>query len=91
MAIQPAGGKVSVHLSPSRHRLSFQIWICIQLGKKLLYRKQSGSHHKGLIAVVSTAPIAWFENLGHGYLGHFFTVAENAEFGLTGEHLPASE
>jgi hypothetical protein len=85
-------GKMGVHLAAGAEGLPFRIRVGVQLGKELLNRGEAGGEHKGLVAVISRPEISGLEELGHGHLGHFLAIAENAEFGLACQDLfPAQE
>src|SRR5690554_7794186 len=63
--------------------------FAIKQGKKVFWGGHACSQQKGLVAVVTRAPVALPELFGHGNLGHFFSISKNAEFGFPGEDFPA--
>src|SRR6218665_4042197 len=65
--------------------------MAIQTGKKLLDCHFADRHHKSLVTVVTRTEIAIAERLCHGSLRYFFTVAENTEFGFSGQHFTTPE
>src|SRR4029078_13289838 len=79
------------HLTATAKWFFFKARLGIKLCKKLLYRCQASCKTEGLVAVIPRAKIAWLEKLGHCYMGYFFTTAEDAKLGFTGEQFLASE
>ena len=61
--------------------------IAVQLCKEFLCGKQSGSHHEGLVTVITRPPVPDPELLCKCYLGNLFSVAEDTKFCLAGKHL----
>ena len=51
-----------------------------------VYRGTARGKSKSLVAVITAVKITRPEEFGHGNLGHFFTVAENPEFSLSGQY-----
>ena len=52
---------------------------------------QPAGEHKGLVAVIAGAEIAWVEESRQGELGNLFAVAENAKFRFAAEHFTATD
>ncbi len=72
-------------------RVHFIVGIAVNHGKKLFGLKQAKRQHKGLVAVVPRAPVAFAKGFCHGKLGYFFAIAKNAKMGPAVVYLPPSE
>ena len=59
----------------------------VKLGEKALDGDFTQGEHEGLVAVIATAEVAVAKGVGHGDLGRFFAIAEDAEFGTAAQHL----
>ena len=84
-------GEMRVHLPPGAVGIVGRIRIGIQLGEEFGEGCLPRGKSEGLIPVIARKEVTRLEKLGGGYLGHFFTVAKNAEFGFAGKYLLAAE
>ena len=89
--IEAAAGKVVVHHAPAIVGVGRDIGIAVKLAEKAFEAHHAGSQHKGLVAVISRSPVAIFKRLCHGQLGHLFSIAKYAKFGLTRQHLAPAQ
>ena len=71
--------------------LALEIGVGVELGEELLHGEQAEGHHEGLVTVVAGAEVAGAEGPRQGDLGDLLAVAEDAELGLAGEHLPPAD
>ena len=65
--------------------------MSIELCKELLHITLPGGEHKGLVTVVSAAPVTRACSSGHRKLGNFLAVAKDPELGLAGKHFLAAQ
>jgi hypothetical protein len=89
--VQAAGREVAVHAAAGAARVGVHIGVGVQLREPLLHGELADGEHEGHVAVVATAPIAIAELFGHGHLGQFLAIAEDAELGFAGKHLLATQ
>ena len=64
------------------------IWLAV--GEILLPGKLANGGHKGLVAVVAGPEVAVLKGAGHGQLGHFLAIAEDAKLGFAHEYFLAA-
>ena len=82
---------MAVHLASGAGRFRVDVGMCVELREPLLHGQLADGEHEGLVAVISAAPIAGAELLGHAHLRQFLSVAEDAELGFPCEHFLAAE
>ena len=80
-----------VHAAPAGPGVVRDVGVGVELREKFVQRAHAEGEDEGLVAVVAAAPVALAEGAGHGQLRHLFAVAEDAELGLAGQHLPAAD
>ena len=67
-----------------------QVGVRKKLGEVLLDGAGACGKHECLVAVVATAPVAFFEGTCHCQLGHFLAIAKDSELGLASQHFFAA-
>jgi hypothetical protein len=78
-------------LRPALLGSCLHVGMGVELREPLLHGELADGEHEGHVAVVAAAPVAVAELLGHGHLGQFLTVAEDAELGLACKHFLAAQ
>ena len=91
VGIEQPRREVAVHRAAAGPRIVLDVGMRVQLREEFVERADAGGEDEGLIAVVAAAPVALAERARHGQLRDLFAVAEDAEFGLAGQHFPAAD
>ncbi|MCU0320707.1 MAG: hypothetical protein MUE88_11640 [Flavobacteriales bacterium] len=91
LVVEAPGGEVAVHAAASAAGIRVHVGVGVELREPLLHGELADGEHEGHVAVIATAPIAIAELLGHGHLGQFLAIAEDAELGFAGEHFLATQ
>jgi len=91
VGVKKAGCEMARHLSTARCRFGHDIGMGVEFGKEFFDRHQIQSQHQRLVPVIAGPEIALPERVGHGKLGRFLAVAENAELGLSRKHLATTK